>query len=51
MLIREMVFIFHKSKQALKRVTFKILSKKINCTDVNFCSNRQFCGAVVMEQI
>lgn len=36
MLIREMVFVFHKSTQSLTRVTSKKLSKTINYTDVSF---------------
>ena len=44
MLIREMAFVFHKSKQVEKRVTIKKLSKTINITEVSFSSNEQFCG-------
>ena len=44
MLIREMVFIFHKSKQVEKRLTIKKLSNTINITEVSFSSNEQFCG-------
>ena len=45
MLIRKMVFIFHKSNQAYKRVTLTKLSTTINRTEVSFCSNEQFCSA------
>ena len=47
MLILEMTFVFHKSKQALTKATLKKLSKTINCTDVSVCSNEQFLCAVV----
>ena len=47
MLIREMTFVFHKSKQALTKATLKKLSKAINCTDVSVCSNEQLCGVMV----
>ena len=47
MLILEMTFVFHKSKQALTKATLKKLSKTINCTEVSFCSNEQFCGVMV----
>ena len=51
MLIREMVFIFHKSKQVEKRMTIKKLSKTINITEVSLSSNKGFCGEVVTGQI
>ena len=51
MLIREMTFVFHKSKQALTKATLKKLSMTINITEVSFCSNEQFCGIVVTGQI
>ena len=51
MLICEMIFVFHKSKQSLTRVTLKKLSKTINCTKVCFCLNEWFCGEVVTGQI
>ncbi len=38
MLIREMAFVFHKSKQAYSRVTLKNLSEKMNSAKVSFCS-------------
>ena len=44
MLIREMLFLFHKSKQVEKRMTIKKLSNRINITEVSFSSNEQFCG-------
>ena len=47
MLILELTFVFHKSKQALTKATLKKLSKTINCTDVSVCSNEQFLCAVV----
>ena len=46
-LIREMLFIFHKSKQALTKGTLKKLSKTINCTEVSLSSNEQLCGVMV----
>ena len=46
-LIQEMAFVLHKSKQAKTRVPLKKLSKTINCTKGSFYSNEQFCGAVV----
>ena len=51
MLICEMAFVFHKSKQALTRATLKKLLKTIICTEVSFCSNERFCRSVVMRQI
>ena len=47
MLIREMTFVFHKSKQALTKATLKKLSKTINYTEVSLCSNEQLCGVMV----
>ena len=46
MLIQEMVFIFYKSNQAYKRETLTKLSTTINRTEVSFCSNERFRGAV-----
>ena len=53
MLIPEMTFVFHKSKQDYSRVTLKKLSKKIHRTDVSFCSieHELFCDAVVTGQV
>ena len=51
MLICEMAFVFHKSKQALTRATLKKLSMTINITEASLCSNEQFCGIVVTRQI
>ena len=42
MMISEMAFVFHKSKQALTRATLKKLSKTINNTNVSFCFNVLF---------
>ena len=46
MLIREMVFVFHKSNQTYKRVTLTQLSTTINRMEVSFCSNERFRSAV-----
>ena len=51
MLIREMAFIFHKSKQAKTRAKLKKLSKTINSTEFRFSFNHRFRGEVVMGQI
>ena len=51
MLILKMVFIFHKSKQAFTRVILTKLSKEINHMEISFCSNEQFCGAVITGRI
>ena len=49
MLILEMTFVFHKSKQALTKATLKKLLTTINCTEVSLFSNEQFCGIVIMR--
>ena len=51
MLILELTFAFHKSKQALTKATLKKLSMTINITEISFFSNEQFCGLVVTRQI
>ena len=51
MLIWEMAFVFHKSKQAITKATLKKLSKTIIRTEVSLCSNKRFCSAVVVGQI
>ena len=49
MLIWEMAFVFRKSKQGLTWVNLKKLARKINCADVSFCSNKQFCSLLTEE--
>ena len=39
MLIREMAFVFHKSKQAQTKVTLKKFSKTKNTYEISICSN------------
>ena len=50
MLIWEMAFAFHKSKLVYTRVPLKKLSKKINCMDVSFCFNEQFCSSLMKQK-
>ena len=47
MLILELTFVFHKSKQALTKATLNKLSTTINSTEISLCFNEQFCDAVV----
>ena len=51
MLILEMTFVFHKSKQALTKATLKKLSTTINSTEISLFSNEQFCNLVVTVHI
>jgi len=48
MLIWEMAFVFHKSKQAKSRVYFKeIVNENKYTREISLCSNKQFRSAVV----
>ena len=50
MLIREMTFVFHKSKQALTKADFKRNCQRRfvkHSTDASFYSNERFHGVVV----
>ena len=51
MLIQEMTFVFHKSRQALTRATLKEFTEKINCMAVSFLSNECFRGVLFCWQI
>ena len=50
MLICEMAFVFHKSKQALTRATLKKLLKTIKNLEISFCLNEQFCFLLIKQK-
>ena len=51
MLILELTFVFHKSKQALTKATLKKLSTTIDSAEISLCFKEQFCDAVVTVHI
>ena len=50
MLIREMAFVFHKSKQAQTKVTLKKFSKTKNTYEISICSNEWFHSSSIKQK-